>query len=702
MDRKQVFSVCGMCTVRCPAAVDVVDGRVAGIFGNPFAAGIKGALCARGAAGPGLLYDDERPQTPLIRVGERGEGKWRAVSWDEALDHVAGKLKDIRAKYGPESLLLSDRGGPFMDLTRAFVRGFGSPNYCNHDTACARNVQHASLSIFGCGRKELVLDLKNARHVVLQSRNILESINVKEVNDLLDARDAGCKLTVIDIRANVPAAKADHFFLLRPGTDYAFNLAVINVIVTEKLYDRQFVKEWIKDFDQLKEFVAPYTPEFAEKETGASASALRTFVRQFAKAAPSVIWHPGWMTARYGDSFHVCRTAYIINALMGAIGAKGGLPLACKAGDVGKKGLKQLQELFPKPETKRADGAGWAEGRTHFDPGPGLVNLAFNAIATDQPYPVRAYIAHRHDPLMAFPDPTSVKKLWDKLELFVAVTFTWSDTAWNADVVLPMSTYLERESILASKGGLKPQFFLRNRAVQPRFDTRADWEIYAGLAKRLGIEALTPLAVDTIEELWERQLEGTGVSIADFAAKGFVELADKPLYKPLSFKTPSGKIELFSAKLDKDAVPSLPPYVSPAHPPKGLFRITFGRCGLHTQGHTVNNPLLFELMPENVLWLNKTRAKALGIEHMDLVEVASSTGQPSQSNQLRALVTEFIHPEAVFMVHGFGHTLPVESRAKGRGVSDNELMPDGINSWDKGGGGICMQEHFVSVRRVEA
>jgi len=280
----------------------------------------------------------------------------------------------------------------------------------------------------------------------------------------------------------------------------------------------------------------------------------------------------------------------------------------------------------------------------------------------------------------------------------VAVTFTWSDTAWNADVVLPMSTYLERESILAGKGGLKPQFFMRRRAVQPRFDTKADWEIYAGLAKRLGIDHL---AVDSIEELWERQLEGTGVSVADFAAKGFVELSDKPTYKPLSFKTPSGKIEALSAKLEKDGLKSLPKYVSPAKPPVGAFRITFGRCGLHTQGHTVNNPLLFELMPENVLWINKTRAKALGIEHMDMVEVAPA-GKGGQAGQLRAYVTEFIHPEAVFMIHGFGHTLPVESRARGRGVSDNELMPGGLGKWDKAGGGVSMQEHFVTVRRVEA
>ncbi len=696
MGLENVYSICGMCTVRCPIGVEVEDGRVTNLFGNPHAAGIKGSLCARGAAGTALLYDDERPKTPLIRTGERGEGKWRSVSWDEAFDYVAGKLGEIREKYGPEALMLSDRGGPFNDLQRAFVRGFGSPNYCNHDSACARNVHHALVSVLGHPRKDVALDIKNARHVVLQSRNILEAINVKEVNDLLDARDAGCKLTVIDIRANVPAAKADNFFLIRPGTDYAFNLAVLNVIIGEKLYDRKYVKEFVADFDALKEFVAPYTPQFAEKETGASAQSIRAFVRQFAKAAPSVIWHPGWMTARYSDSFYVSRTAYLINAIMGAVGTKGGITPGCYPADVGRGNVQQLMELFPKPKAKRADGVGWAEGRTHFDGGPGLVNLAYQAIETSQPYPVRAYIAHRHDPLMAFPDQTAVKKLWEKLELLVSVTFSWSDTAWHSDVVLPMSTYLERESILGFKAGLKPQILMRKRAVPPVYDTKADWEIYAGLSKRLGIEHL---AVDRIEQLWELQLKGTGVEIADFDAKGIVEMADKPNYKR-KFKTPSGKLEVLSEKLAKDGLESLKPYVSPQKPPAGAFRITFGRCGLHTQGHTVNNALLFELMSENVRWINKTRAKALGIEHMDMVEIAP-LAKGGRSGTLRAYVTEFIHPECVFTIHGFGHTLPVESRAKGRGVADNELMPGGMDKWDKAGGAISMQEHFVTVRRAE-
>ncbi|UJX42684.1 molybdopterin-dependent oxidoreductase [Desulfovibrio sp. JY] len=697
MEQKQVYSVCGMCTVRCPMMATVADNTVVQLQGNPHAAGIKGALCARGAAGAALIADDERPQFPMIRAGERGEGKWRKVSWDEALAYVAGKLSGIKDAHGGRSILLSDRGGPFRDMHRAFLKALGSPNYCNHDAACARNVQHAALSLFGFGRKDVAYDYKSSKHVVLQTRNIFEAINVKEVNDLLDAKEAGAKITCIDVRSTVTAAKADNFFMVRPGTDYVFNLAVIHVLLAKGLYDREFASAWIKehDLEALRAFVEPYGPEFAAAETGIPARRIEALAAQLAAAAPAVIWHPGWMTARYGDSFNVCRSAYIINVLLGAIGAKGGLPLTNKPAHVGKKGLKTLVGLFQKPEDKRVDGVGWMEGRTHFDTGPGLVNLAYEAIETGEPYPIKAYIAHRHDPLMAFPDSADVKRRWKNLELLVAVTFSWSDTAWFSDVVLPMSPYLERESMIATKSGVSPSLFVRRRALEPRFDTRADWEIYRDLARVMGIKELD---FASIEDIWAFQLADTGYAIDDFEATGMVKLGG-PLYRPVdekTFKTGSGKIEFINPKLEADGLTSLAPYVSPASPPEGRYRVSFGRVGLHTQGHTVNNPLLFAQMPENVLWINSDEAQKRGIADGAVVEVRNG----SYAGRLKAKVTEGIHPETVFMVHGFGHTLPVESRARGRGVADNELMPLGIANWDKGGGGVSMQEHFVSVTPV--
>jgi len=693
MGKDTVYSVCGMCSVRCPIMVEVENGDVSFIQGNPHDAGMKNGLCPRGAAGPALLHDSERPQYPMIREGERGEGKWRRASWDEALDYVADKLKAITAEHGGKAILWSDRGGPFADLHKAFMRGLGSPNYCNHDAACARNVLHAAKSVIGVGRKDVAYDLKNCKHLVLQTRNMFEAVNVKEVNGALDGIAAGCRLSVIDIRGTVSASKADNFFLVRPGTDYAFNLAVINTLLTKGWYDKAYADKFIKDLEALANFVAPYTAQWAEAETGIPAAEIEQLCKELKQAAPAVIWHPGWMVARYSNSFYVCRTAYLINALLGAIGAKGGLPFINTPKDFGKKGLKPFAELYPKPEDKRADGAGWK--LKHIDAGPGLINKAYDAIESGDPYPVKAYFIHRHDPLHAMPDQARMKKIWEKLDLIVATTFSWSDSAWHADVVLPMSTYLERESILATKKGLKTFFFRRARSVNPIYDTRADWEILTGIAKRMGADKL---AFESIEEMWNYQLQDTGYTVEDFDATGQIWLSDKPKYRTedeYKFPTPSGQIEVVCAKLEDMGLPSLLPYKTPAAPPEDQFRIAFGRCVLHTQGHTVNNPMLNEQMPINPVWINTARAAKLGIKDGDEVEV-SNAGYAAKT---KAFVTDLIHPEAAFMVHGFGHRIPAETRSA-KGIADQELMTGGLDKLDAAGGGIAMQEHFISVAKA--
>ena len=696
--KSTVYSVCGMCGVRCPIAVEVERGRARAIFGNPHSA-LQGALCARGAAGIALEESQERPTSPLIRTGQRGAGQWKAVSWDEALDYVAKRLLDNARTHGPESLLWSDREGPFTDLPRAFMRGMGSPNVCTHGVTCDLNVHHATKAVTGMGRGMVVHDYARCRHLVLQGRNLFESINVAETLAVSKARKNGCRLTVLDVRPTVTAAKADRYFGLRPGSDYAFNLAVIHVLIHEGLYNKDFVARHATGLETLTEFTRSHTPEWAEAETGVSAASLREFVRELAAAAPHILWHPGWMTTRYQQSFQTSRTAHIINALLGSTGAQGGLLFASSPADVGRKGLRKFVDLYPAPSVPRVDGAG--SSLPSFDPAKGLLHRCFAAMHSAQPYAIKSYIAWRHDPLQALPDPEAMKKLFSHLDLLVSVTFSWSDTAWHSDVVLPLSPYLSRESIIATKSGLKPQFFVRQRAVQPSGDTRADWEILAGLAQRLGLDKL---AFDSAEELWSYQLQDTGVSIDDFATKGFVELSDAPRFPDMDsfrFPTPTGKLDLAGEHWHTaSGATGLDPYRSPSSPPQGAFRVVFGRVAVHTQGHTVNNPLLFEQMPTNVACIHPSRAAALGLAQGVMVEVLDSHGHSAGTLPLH--ITEGIHPEALFLVHGFGHRLPCESLAQGQGVGDQELMPGGLNMEDSGGGGLTLQEHFVTLREVRA
>jgi len=297
MPARTVYSVCGMCPVRCPIEVDVENEQCRFIQGNRQVPSIRGALCTRGAAGIPFLRDDERPQFPMLRKGQRGEGRWQRVSWEEALAYAAEKIAAVRSQYGGRSLLWSDTGGPFSDLRQAFVRALGSPNYFSEESVYGVNRQHAALSLFGFTDDRLVLDLKHAAEVVLQARNLFESVHISQANDLLDGLENGGRLTVIDVRATVTSGKADRFFLVRPGTDYALNMAVIHTLLKDKLYNAAFAEKWIADLEELSRMTSAFTPQATEAETGIKAADIEALAHDLAKAAPKVVWHPGWRTS---------------------------------------------------------------------------------------------------------------------------------------------------------------------------------------------------------------------------------------------------------------------------------------------------------------------------------------------------------------------------------------------------------------------
>ena len=697
--KESVYSICGMCTVRCPIKVDIEDGVVKWIEGNPNDPGMAGRLCAKGSAGLAMLYDYERPQHPMIREGKRGEGKWKKATWDEALDYIAKKLNAIIKKHGGKAVALSDRGGPFRDIHRSFLRAIGSPNYFNHDCTCARNVQHASLSLFGSGRKTFNYDYGNCKHLVLYGRNVFESLRVKAAGAIMGMLDRGGKITYIDPRAAGTAMKATRHWAIRPGTDYALNLGIIHTVLRDKLYDAEFVNQWVEGLKELESFVIPYTPEWAFTETGIPANEIIEFAHEIAQDSPAVIFHPGWMMARYSDSFYSVRTNYILNALMGAFETPGGLFFQKGPGDAGAKGLNALMDTIPKPEEKRVDGCGWK--LKHFDAGPGLLQLLYPALLSGKPYPVKAYIAFRHDPLLSLPDPEAQKKAFDKLDLLVAIDANYSETSWYADVLLPSATYLEKSSILTTGKGLKPSFGMRQQAVEPRNDARPDWWIFKSLAERLG--AGEHFKFNDMEAFWEFQLKGTGVTVSDLQKKGSVSLADKPIWwdrmQDLKFKTPSKKIEFVSSRLQENKIESFKPYESPPKPEEGHYRLAFGRSPVHTHGRTQNNPVLSEIMPENQLWINADEAAKMGVANGDLVQVTSSDG--SHSGTINAYVTEFIHPESVFMVHGFGRKVPWQTRGYNKGLGDYRFETGLLGVYDPVGGANSLMECFVKVEKAE-
>ncbi len=694
---QEVYSICFMCTVRCPIRVLVENDDVTWIEGNPHVPGIEGALCAKGSAGIALLRDTERPQYPMIRTAARGAGQWRRVSWAEALDYVADKLKAIVAQHGPQSVVFGERANLNTHISKTFMKALGSPNHFTHDALCKGSVNTAFRSLTGYTDPEIGIDYANTKHIILYGRNIFESLEIKAVNNLMKALAKGAKMTYIDPRFNVTASKADRHWMIRPGTDLALNYALIHVILNEELYDLAFAVRWINDHRQelpaLKKFVENYTPEWAEKETGIPAQEIVALAREVSAVKPAVIFHYGYRGAHHTNEIYFRRSIIILNALMGSLEAPGGLFFkkglkAAGRGDIGK----YVSQEFPKITAPRFDGSGGAKFPIA-DSSHGNPQMLAHAIENEDPYPIKALICNRFEPLQSIPDSNGVRRALDKLDLVVAIDVNFSEIAWYADVLLPESTYLERGDSIQAVSGLKPQLFIRKPAVSPRYDTKPGWWIIKELANRLDLGRYFPY--DTIEDIWNFQLAQVGVKLADFDKKGFVTLVDDPIWwdreKGIHFKTPSGKFEITSALMENASFPSFIPYEPIAPPPVGAFRLMVGRVAAHTHVSTQNNLYLNELVPENVLWINTASAEKLGIKDGVQVEVSSKVG----AVRLKAKVTDFIHPEAVFMLHGFGKNVPVQTRCYQKGGSDAVVQE---NISDMVGGSPALDETLVQVR----
>jgi thiosulfate reductase / polysulfide reductase chain A len=693
--RRTVYSMCGMCAVRCPLEVTVQDGRVAWLQGNPHDMALGTSLCAKGSAGLAFEFDDQRPQTPLIRSGPRGGGRWRRVSWDEALDYIADKLHETIESFGGRGIALSDRSGPFTDLTRTFVRALGSPNYFNHDASCAGNVHNAARSIYGFPVEGLLFDLQHTKHLVLYGRNLLESLMVKEAKAFMAARARGMRCTYIDPRATITACKSTRYWQVRPNSDYALNLAIIHEILEREAYDKAFVDRFVSGIDYLRDTVKDTTPEWQEAHTGVPADELRTFVDEVVADAPQVIFHPGWMTARHKQSFYVSRSALILNALLGNIEIPGGCVLGKPPEFYGRQGLNHLIDRVSAVDQRRVDGAG--TDRPQWDPAIGMLHQLFAAMETGKPYGIGAYFAYRHDPLTGMPDPEATQRALDKLNLLVSIDVRYSEIGWYADVILPESSYLERANILCQMNGPVPVVAMRDQAIAPRFDSRPAWWIFREILRRMGLKEA--LDFDTIEEIWNYQLEGTGVTVAEMREAGIVPLAEAPKLIPrdeLRFPTPSGKIEIESAILTEAGLPSLAPYQPKTAPTGDRFTLLFAKTATLAHGQSLNNPILNEIAPEQVLWIHPDRAAPLGIADGDEVEI---NGGGRYSGRIKAKVTPWIHPEAVFMLHGYGATVPLATRAYGLGVADQRLQHAKLYDFDPAGGGNALTETIVQVTR---
>lgn len=695
-DASQAFTrsptYCEVCFWQCAGWVyKDNDGRIQKIVGNDEDLHCNGRFCPRGTGGVGMYHDTDRLKTPLIRTVVDGEETFREVDWDEALDYIAARMKEIASRYGPECVALFTHGSGGAHFGH-MLKAFGSQSITAPSFAQCRGPREvAFLTTFG----DIVYspertDIRDTKCLVLIGSHLGENMHNGQVQEMSDAIDKGATIITVDPRFSTVAGKSKFWLPIKPSTDMALLLSWIHVLIENGWYDKEYVERYTYGFEELKAHVKPFTPEWAYGITTIDPHVIRQTAKEMFNASPAVIIHPGRHVTWYGDDTQRLRAVAILNALLGSWGRRGGFYNPEKA---------EVPEYpvppFPQPKRMPTEAYEGKYTLANEVVSNGLCEATIPT--TDKSCNFKIWFVNGTNLMAALPDQETTLKAIDALELMVVIDTMPTEITGYADVILPECTFLERYDMLRKSPHREPNIALRMPATEPKYNSKpADW-MARELGIRLGLEAWFPW--NNIEEMLDWQLKQIGSSLEEMkriGVKKFPRTSDDLYFAPgedISFNTNTGKIELYSTDMENEGFNPLPVYTPHEEPPEGFYRLIYGRAPMHTFSRTANNPNLTDLMDENTLWVNPKVAKMWGLKSGQYVKLRNQDNKVSTFS-IRVRVTERIRWDSVYMVHGFGHNNTKLSRAHGRGVNDTELITR--VKIDPVMGGTGMRGNFVT------
>jgi anaerobic selenocysteine-containing dehydrogenase len=491
-EERWVLSTCALCDAGCGIKVRVVEGRAVKIEGNPEHPVNRGGLCSRGQAALQALYNSQRVHSPLRRLGDRGDGSWKLISWDEAIGEIVTKLGKLRAAGHPERLVLIDgEAGTFThELWTRFLSAFGSPNHIGMGSARAAGVKLASLYTMGSYGLP-AHDLARTRLVLAFGAEQIESSG--QSMHFMRAASASERPRVICVSPRRPFSRCDEWIPIAPGTYGALALSMAHVLVRDGLIDRDFVRDFVSGFSAGRDRAgveqpgfetlvrAGYAPEQTQEATGIPAATVERLAHELAKHRPVVVAGDGSATAG-SNGLATGMAIAALNALLG------------NSDEGGAAGLREF--AVPKWEAPpvdavataggaapRIDGAGTAACPL----GRGRVQAVPAAITQSSPYPVEALFLHGTDPLSALPGRKAWHTALQRVPFLVRFASWLDDSAGEADLVLPESLPLEVLDVVQSTTDSgEPMLSLRQPVVAPLSGTRQAGDVIVALAAGLG------------------------------------------------------------------------------------------------------------------------------------------------------------------------------------------------------------------------
>ena len=656
MEKKEIFTDCTLCYHSCGTVVTVENGRAVKISGMKSHPLSKGKLCVKGANALEIIYSDKRLKKPL----KRENGEFKEISWDQALDEISEKLTKIKDRYGAESIAafsgsIGVENYEMSSLVHLFLGAIGSPNFFSVESICYRMRILARQLMFG----RYFVEEPDSNLYILWGHNPHES-DFPLKNFIEENLKKGSKLVVIDPKKIPFAEKADLYLKIRPGTDLSLALALINVIIYENLYDKEFVEKYTCGFEELKEHVRQFTPDWAEKITSIKAKDIIKLARLYASVKGASI-HQGICTLdQTKNGFFNSIAISILQAITGNINISGGWVYSPppRLGYFGLKPTKKplgadeyplFYELFGKKTSC------------------GVVSVVPDEIEKGK---LKTFFVIGGNPLVTMPNSGAFKSAFEKLDLVVVYDLFLTETAKKAHYVLPACSHIEKWGVAYTYNVCHsiPFLMLRKKCIEPLYDSWSEWKFFTELSKRLNLEKYFPWKKE--EEFVDSILKPTGFSfdyLLNEKPEGVFYAEKKYEIHDRLFKTSSGKIDLCLKSIEGFGFGSLPRFEEPLNEDLKkdypLILTVGNRIKYFTHSQHRQSSTLLRFCPEPVAEINSKTGKKFGIEDGEKVKIKT----PSGSIAIKVKFNDNLIEDVVLVPHGWS------GEANGNLLTDHNL-----------------------------
>lgn len=558
-------TICRLCSSCCPVEATIKDGKLVRAERKSFLPKKKQVRCPKLNAAVDIVYSPERLKTPLIRENKKSGTLFREASWDEALDHVAGKFRFFKETHGPQSVcwlrgMAADWGAPW-DYANRFMNVYGSPNTIGNGSVCHVGREMAHTYTYGAMTAP---DFRQSRCILVWGKNDGDT-NPQAFENIIFAKEQGAKLIVIDPIRTGLAAMADIWLQIKPGHDGLLAMSMIHEIISNNLFDEAFVRDWTVGFEALKDTAGDFEAEKIAAEIWLEPNEIRNVARAYATTKPACIIDGNGLDMQL-NMFQQTRAVCILRGLTGNLDKPGGdlIPQPIPIRNI------QLKDRLP--EGIQSVAQGYPLFNTfHETWGINAQSCVVDAILDEKPYPLKMLVVQSGNPAVTMADTHRAVKAFEMLDFMVVLDLFMTKTAKMADVVLPACSSFEKTQLNRAFIRNSP-IILQNRVIDCVGDSWPDWKITFELARRLGMDKEFPWK--SAEEAIDYQLEPAGISV-DVLRKTpsgvrFEDLAHEK-YKVCEFQTPSGKMEIYSQKLKDAGQPPVPVFWGDALNPISFY-----------------------------------------------------------------------------------------------------------------------------------